>query len=78
MEGRRLLGARTDSRHGEVSNAIDRASRGEGEISFMLDGLPGAGGGPAKALAAARNTRQLSSLDTQWARQFDGLLLHSS
>ncbi|GAA2685534.1 hypothetical protein GCM10010400_57130 [Streptomyces aculeolatus] len=37
----------------EVVNAIARVGRGEGRISFMLDGLPAAGGGPARALNRA-------------------------
>jgi hypothetical protein len=50
----------------EVLNAIDKVKRGEGKISFMLDGLQGAGQGPAAALKAARNTPERALLATQW------------
>ncbi|MQY06206.1 hypothetical protein ACRB68_42920 [Actinomadura sp. RB68] len=63
---RHLLGARSDSWKDEVKAAIARSSRGEGNISFMLDGLPGANRGAEKALAAAKAAQPHSLLDTQW------------
>lgn len=63
---RNLLGARSDPWRGEVTAAISRASRGEGKVSFMLDGLPGANGGAAKALSVARSTNPRDLLHTQW------------
>lgn len=45
VQARNLLGALSDSWRSEVTAAIDRVGRGEGRISFMLDGLPGAGSG---------------------------------
>jgi RHS repeat-associated protein len=52
-----------------VDGAVARLGRGEGRISFMLDGLPGANRGPAVALqraqeAAAANNGSLMA--TQW------------
>jgi hypothetical protein len=40
----------------EVINAVNRTSRGEGSISFLLDRLPGAEGGLDGILATARDT----------------------
>jgi RHS repeat-associated protein len=67
VDARHLM-ASTDWR-GEVVNAVGRVGRGEGRISFMLDGLPGANKGPAAALqraqeALAADNRTL--LATQW------------
>lgn len=54
---------------GEVQGAVSRVARGEGRISFMLDGLPGANKGPAEALKRAQealNANNGSLLATQW------------
>ncbi|MBW8482278.1 hypothetical protein K1Y72_07880 [Actinomadura sp. PM05-2] len=55
VKARHLLGARSDSWRGEVEAAISRVSVGEGDISFMLDGLPEAHGGSAKALLSRKS-----------------------
>ncbi|MEU1729778.1 RHS repeat-associated core domain-containing protein [Streptosporangium sp. NPDC020145] len=66
VSARNLLGAPSATWRDEVQSAIARAGRGEGEISFMLDGLPGANRGPAKALEIAKNTNSRDLLHTQW------------
>jgi hypothetical protein len=66
VQARNLLGSLSTTWRSEVTGAIGRLGRGEGRISFMLDGLPGAGGGPAKALAAAQKTHPDALLHTQW------------
>ncbi|MCG5442616.1 DUF6531 domain-containing protein [Micromonospora sp. NIE79] len=66
LGARNLLGATDANWRNEVIGAIGRTSRGEGQISFMLDRLPGANGGAAKALARARATPESQRLHTQW------------
>jgi hypothetical protein len=66
IQARHLLGARDDSWRSEVMGAVDRVGQGEGMISFLLDGLPAAGGGPAKALAAAMKEHPDRLGHTQW------------
>ncbi|MFE7332669.1 hypothetical protein ACFU8W_49180 [Streptomyces sp. NPDC057565] len=53
---------------GDVLGAIDRLGRGEGNISFLLDGLPGGTQGPAKALKLAREAIKSKggAMATQW------------
>ncbi|MFJ6348093.1 ricin-type beta-trefoil lectin domain protein [Streptomyces sp. NPDC092046] len=52
----------------DVLDAVAATSRGEARISFLLDGLPGASQGPAKALKLAREamTAKGGPLATQW------------
>ncbi|MGW1282033.1 polymorphic toxin-type HINT domain-containing protein [Streptomyces tsukubensis] len=66
VSARHLLGATDATWRQEVLNAISRVDRGEGKISFMLDGLPGASQGPAKALKLAQDTAPAQRLHTQW------------
>ncbi|WP_237407932.1 ricin-type beta-trefoil lectin domain protein [Streptomyces sp. M2CJ-2] len=66
VEARHLLGATDATWRDEVKGAIARTGRGEGRISFMLDGLPGASQGPAKALKIAQATAPAQRLHTQW------------
>ncbi|MGW6935388.1 polymorphic toxin-type HINT domain-containing protein [Lentzea sp. NPDC054927] len=66
VESRHLLGSREETWRSEVTAAIDRLGRGEGGISFLLDGLPGAGGGPAGALASALKAHPKAPSHTQW------------
>lgn len=66
VEARHLLGATDATWRDEVLGAIARTGRGEGRISFMLDGLPGASQGPAKALKIAQDTAPAQRLHTQW------------
>ncbi|MGI5398458.1 polymorphic toxin-type HINT domain-containing protein [Streptomyces sp. CA-135486] len=53
---------------GDVTRSIDRLSRGEARISFMLDGLPGANKGPAGALKRAKEDAKAKGgpMATQW------------
>ncbi|WP_262008174.1 ricin-type beta-trefoil lectin domain protein [Streptomyces sp. FIT100] len=53
---------------GDVQGAINRLGRGEGNISFLLDGLPGGTQGPAKALKLAREAMKSKggAMATQW------------
>ncbi|MFD5872478.1 LamG-like jellyroll fold domain-containing protein [Streptomyces sp. NPDC060322] len=53
---------------GDVLGAVDRLGRGEGNISFLLDGLPGATQGSAKALKNARKdiNAKGGGMATQW------------
>ncbi|WP_327290212.1 putative T7SS-secreted protein [Streptomyces sp. NBC_01198] len=63
---RHLMGNVTDWRE-QVVRAAGRVSRGEGKISFMLDGLPGANGGAAQALKRAIEDVQAGRhFATQW------------
>jgi hypothetical protein len=53
---------------GDVVRAVDRLSRGEARISFMLDGLPGGNRGPAAALKKAKEAAGSKGgpMATQW------------
>ncbi|MFJ8667418.1 ricin-type beta-trefoil lectin domain protein [Streptomyces sp. NPDC093600] len=50
----------------DVLGAIQRAAQGEAKISFLLDGLPGASQGPARALKIAQETDPKLLMWTQW------------
>jgi hypothetical protein len=67
VDARHLM-ASSDWR-GAVQGAVRRLGRGEGKISFMLDGLPGANKGPAAALERAQQALKANNgslLATQW------------
>jgi RHS repeat-associated protein len=50
----------------QVKRAIARTRTGEGRVSFMLDGLPGAEDGPQAALRIAMGTSRSARSHTQW------------
>ncbi|AGZ39027.1 YD repeat-containing protein [Actinoplanes friuliensis DSM 7358] len=67
---RRISGTPDSPWDQQVTDAVAGVSTGRVKISFMLDGLPGAGGGVASAVKSAQKTFEKSGragiMHTQW------------